>query len=79
MSEKDLTKEKLSLYKNKASKHFKLHLNFKHSPIEPKKAQNDPQKTKIIKKVRKLKFFKMKVISLMNKPSDPNLTQKIAR
>ena len=43
---KNLTKEKLSLCKSKASKTFQTHLNSKHSTMEPKKAQNDPQKQK---------------------------------
>ena len=50
MSEKKLKKEKLYLYKSKSSKPFRPHLNSKRSPIEPKKAQNDPQKTKLIQK-----------------------------
>ena len=51
----------------KPQKLFRPHLNSKHRPIEPKKAQNDPPKNKNNQKVRKLKIFKLKVISLMSK------------
>ena len=43
MPEKNVTKGKLSVYKSKTPKAFWFNFNPKHSLIEPKKAQNDPQ------------------------------------
>ena len=44
---KNLTQRKLSVYKSKAQKLFLPHHNPKHSPIEPKKDENDQKKSKV--------------------------------
>ena len=64
-SQKKILQRKRTLsIRVKPQKLIRPHLNSKHSPIEPQKAQNDPQ-NKNNQKVRKLKIFK--VISLMSK------------
>ena len=60
MWEKILQKESYLSKRAEPQKPFIPHLNSKHSPIEPKKAQNNPQNKKI-KKLENWKSLKWKL------------------
>ena len=49
---------------SKPQKHFSDLMATQHSPIGPKRAQNDPKKAKNLKSEKIKKNYKMKVISL---------------